>query len=182
SHPLDKAIHHPLLPRLVELDGELVAVDGGDVAVAEFLVEDAVADRELGDGAGGFGDELAFDGARKARARLAARACVHAPSLAPTRGRGPCRVVHRSIAIGITLAVVIETAMAEPAPRLRALPAGRAVARAEMGHLVEARAAGIAVSGKATFGFRHLHVRLRQFVEEARGDIRRPQPMHAPVG
>ena len=38
-----------------------------DVAVAEFLVKDALADREVGDGAGGFGDELAFDGERKAR-------------------------------------------------------------------------------------------------------------------
>src|SRR5262249_39848100 len=84
SHPLHETIDHPLLPRLVELDGELVAVDGGDVAVAEFLVEDAVADREVGDGAGGFGDELAFDGERKARARLAA----HAPCLPLTGGRG----------------------------------------------------------------------------------------------
>jgi len=99
SHPLDKTIHHALLARLVELDGELVAVDGGDVAVAEFLVKDAIADRELGDGAGGFGDELAFDGERKARARLAADASVRASSLAPTRGRGACRVVRRSIAI-----------------------------------------------------------------------------------
>jgi drug/metabolite transporter (DMT)-like permease len=88
SHPLHEAIHHPLLARLVELDGELVAVDGGNVAVAEFLVEDAVADREVGDGAGGFGDELAFDGERKAWARLAADAPVHAPCLAPTRRRG----------------------------------------------------------------------------------------------
>ena len=45
SRPLHETIHHALLPRLVELDGELVAVDGGDVAVAEFLVEDAVAYR-----------------------------------------------------------------------------------------------------------------------------------------
>jgi hypothetical protein len=58
SRPLDETIHHALLARLVELDGELVAVDGGDVAVAEFLVEDAVAEREGGDGTGGFGDEL----------------------------------------------------------------------------------------------------------------------------
>jgi hypothetical protein len=35
SHPLHKTIHHPLLAGLVEGDGELVAVDGGDVAVAE---------------------------------------------------------------------------------------------------------------------------------------------------
>src|SRR5262249_44935117 len=87
SHPLHKTIHHPLLARLVELDGELVAIDGGDVAVAEFLVEDAVADREVGNGAGGFGDELAFGGERKARPRLAAAACARASCLTPT-GRG----------------------------------------------------------------------------------------------
>src|ERR1700750_1492543 len=62
SHPLHKTIHHPLFAGLVEADGELVAVDGGDVAVAEFQVEDAVADAEGGRGAGGFPDECAFDG------------------------------------------------------------------------------------------------------------------------
>src|SRR5579885_1629728 len=62
SHPLHKTIHHPLLPRLVEADGQLVAVDGGDVAVAELEVEDAVADRIGRGGAGRFGDQLAFDG------------------------------------------------------------------------------------------------------------------------
>ena len=36
SHPLHKTIHHAFFPRLVEADGQLVAVDGGDVAVAEF--------------------------------------------------------------------------------------------------------------------------------------------------
>ena len=40
-HPLHEAINHLLLPRLVERDGELVAVDPHDVAVAEFLVKDA---------------------------------------------------------------------------------------------------------------------------------------------
>ena len=39
-------IHHPLFARLVEADGELVAVHGGHVAVAEFLVKHALADRE----------------------------------------------------------------------------------------------------------------------------------------
>lgn len=66
SHPLHETIHHALLPRLVEVDGQLVAVDGGDVAVAEFLVEDAVAEGEGGGGAGGFGDEFALDGEREA--------------------------------------------------------------------------------------------------------------------
>ncbi len=66
SHPLHETIHHALLARPVELDRQLVAVDGGDVAVAEFLVEDAVAPREGRGGAGGFGDEFAFDGERQA--------------------------------------------------------------------------------------------------------------------
>ncbi len=56
---------------MVEGDGELVAVDCGDVAVAEFLMEDAVAEAEGGDGAGRLGDELALDGERHA-ARAAA--------------------------------------------------------------------------------------------------------------
>jgi hypothetical protein len=38
SHPLHKTIHRALLSRLVEADGQLVAVDGGDVAVAELEV------------------------------------------------------------------------------------------------------------------------------------------------
>ena len=66
SHPLHKTIHHALLAGLVELNRQLVAVDGGDVAVAEFLVEDAVAEGEGGDGAGRFGDQLALDGERQA--------------------------------------------------------------------------------------------------------------------
>ena len=51
-----------LRPGLVEVDGQLVAVDGGDVAVAEFLVEDALAglvDRRAADDA--LGDQLALD-------------------------------------------------------------------------------------------------------------------------
>ena len=80
-------------PALSKLNGELVAVDVDDVAVAEFLVEHAVADREGGDGAGGFGDQLAFDGERAAaaRRRRGRRACrpSHAPSLAlPRKPRG----------------------------------------------------------------------------------------------
>src|SRR5262245_17558174 len=51
-----------------------------------------------------------------------------------------------------------------------------------MGHLIEARGAGVAVAGKAALALRHLDVRLRQLVEEARRDVRRPQPVHAPVG
>ena len=66
SHPLDECIHHALLAGLVELNRQLVAVDGDDVAVAEFLVEHAVAESEGGDGAGRFGDQFALDGERQA--------------------------------------------------------------------------------------------------------------------
>src|SRR4029077_5296081 len=45
SHPLHEAIHPLLFARSIERDGELVALDLYDVAVAEFLVEHAVADR-----------------------------------------------------------------------------------------------------------------------------------------
>ena len=58
---LHKTIHHPLFPRLVEGDGELVAGHRDHVAVAEFLVKHALADGEEGRGAGGFGDQLALD-------------------------------------------------------------------------------------------------------------------------
>ena len=91
SHPLHKTIHHAFLAGLVEGDGELVAVDADDVAVAEFLVEHAVADREGGDGAGGFGDQLAFDGERAAAAGGVAGVEPNAPppSLAlPRKGGG----------------------------------------------------------------------------------------------
>jgi hypothetical protein len=40
SHPLDEAVHHALFAGLVEPDGQLVAVDGDDVA--EYLVAHAV--------------------------------------------------------------------------------------------------------------------------------------------
>ena len=46
SQPVHKTINHALFARLVEGDGELVAVHGHHVAVAEFLVKHALADRE----------------------------------------------------------------------------------------------------------------------------------------
>src|SRR5579864_6620973 len=67
SHPRHETIHHLLLAGAVEGDGELVAFDMDDVAVAEFLVEHAVADREGRDGAGRFRHELALDGEARAR-------------------------------------------------------------------------------------------------------------------
>ena len=43
SHPFHETIHHALFAGRVELHRQLIAVDRGDVAVAEFLMEDAVA-------------------------------------------------------------------------------------------------------------------------------------------
>src|SRR5208337_4226868 len=66
SCPLHEIIDNALLARPVEHDGELVAVDGRDVAVSKFLVKHAVADSVVRDRAGGLGNQLAFDGARRA--------------------------------------------------------------------------------------------------------------------
>src|SRR5258708_26949187 len=73
SHPFHEAIHHALLAGLVEQDGELVAVHRGDVAVAEFEMEYAVADGKVGTRAGRAGHQLAFDGERGARPHRAFR-------------------------------------------------------------------------------------------------------------
>ena len=66
SHPRHETIHYALLASLVELDRELVAVDDGDIAVAELLVKHAVTDGERGDGAGRLGDQLALNSERRA--------------------------------------------------------------------------------------------------------------------
>src|ERR1700683_5848451 len=62
SHPLHKTVDHLFLAGLFERDGELVAVDLHHLAVAEFLVKHAIAERELRNGAGGFRDPCAFEG------------------------------------------------------------------------------------------------------------------------
>src|SRR6266849_4242030 len=88
SHPLHVFVEHPLLAGLVEVHDQLVAVDGGDVAVAEFLVEDAVADREGGDRAGRLGDQLAFDHERNAAGTTLVATPLPVPP--PQGGREPC--------------------------------------------------------------------------------------------
>jgi hypothetical protein len=176
SHPLHKTIHHALLAGAVELDRQLVAVDGGDVAVAEFLMKHAVAEREGGDGAGGFGDQFAFDGERQAAGAVA---FVAGP---PRRRRGA--LVE---AVAIVLRVVARAAFGKAAAaaalfRLGALPARRVVAGAEGGGGVEARGAIAAHAAEAGLRLRHFDMGFRQFVEEARRNIGLPQPVHAPVG
>src|SRR5215217_3998320 len=59
-HRLDETVQHHLPPRLVESDGELVAIDCGDGPGAEFRVEHPPVDRKTG-AAGRLRDELAFD-------------------------------------------------------------------------------------------------------------------------
>src|SRR4051812_28053272 len=47
SAQCDEAVHHPLAARCLEIDLQLVALDLGDLAIAELLVEYALADRKV---------------------------------------------------------------------------------------------------------------------------------------
>src|SRR5262245_14095395 len=70
SNALDEGVDHLLLPRLVEIDGELVAVDMRHAAIAEFLVEHAHADLEPHTFRGARRDQRAVDGDRLAAGGL----------------------------------------------------------------------------------------------------------------
>src|ERR1700730_10329518 len=83
--PLHETIDHLFLAGLLEGDGELVAVDLHHMAVAEFLVEHAVIEREFRNRAGRFRDQFAFDGHWRA---LAARQARRVPG--PSGFLGPC--------------------------------------------------------------------------------------------
>ena len=65
SHPLHKTIHHPLFAGLVEADGQLVAVHGGDVAVAEFLGRNTRSPTAKADGVPGRPVRLRWSKARR---------------------------------------------------------------------------------------------------------------------
>ncbi len=56
-----KTIDDLLLTGFFERDGEFVAIDPGDMAVTELLMEDAVAQGEFRVGAGRLGNQFAFD-------------------------------------------------------------------------------------------------------------------------
>src|SRR5262245_54383645 len=96
----------------------------------------AVSHGKIRDRPGRPGDQLALDGEGKAAART--------PGIAPRPGlpgrRGPrggaAEIVDQILIIRIIARVLLEAA-AVLALALRALPARRAVARAEMRHLVE---------------------------------------------
>ena len=119
---------------MVELHDQLVAIDRGDVADAEFLMKHPIPDGVVGHRPGGSRNELAFQGERHTR-------------LAPRRFRTPafhlrCPSRIRRSAIRCLLVrrmdrtIFLEAAAVLLAPC--ALPAGRGVAGAEMRHLVEA--------------------------------------------
>src|SRR5688572_4533668 len=65
ARPIDEAVEHALLARLVEVDGELVAVDAHDAAIAEFLMKHAIARGEACRGFRIARHELALDDARR---------------------------------------------------------------------------------------------------------------------
>ena len=76
SNRFNKRVQDFLAACFLEVDGELVAVNDGDRAIAEFLVEYPFAERILALAANdAFGHQLAFDGERLAagRRRLGAR-------------------------------------------------------------------------------------------------------------
>ena len=102
--------------------------------------------------AGGSGDQLAFDGDGGAAgaSAVAARARPSFPLRRDEVARAACR--NRSASSSEYLPADRPSNPPPPGVALRALPAGRAVARAEMRHLVEARGAGVAVPPKPPFG------------------------------
>src|SRR5207302_5580114 len=128
--------------------------DRRHLAVAEFLVKDAVASSEGRDRAGGFRHQLALDGDG-----AAAQGAAPAATALRMRGR-----------------VFVEAAP-PPTAALGTLPAGGGVIRAERGRIVEAR--GAVAAHPAALRFGHLDMRLRQLVEEARRPGGRPRAADA---
>src|SRR5215813_2359644 len=63
---LDETVHHPLAPGLFKVDRELVAVDIGDAAVAELLMENALPRRVAGGRRRRCGHEFAVERERRA--------------------------------------------------------------------------------------------------------------------
>src|SRR5262249_22327429 len=180
DHPLHKTIHHALLAGAVELNGQLVAVDRRDVAVAEFLMEDSVAERKRRHRAGRFGDQFAFDGEWHAFAFLLCSAAQR--RIAPQRGE----VMQFLVLIHVVARIVLGKAAGAALRifrRLRALPAGRAVIGAERGGGVEPRRSVAAMAGEPAeaamppLRLGHLHIALRPLVEKARRYNGLPQPL-----
>src|SRR5262249_36080753 len=169
---LDKAVDHALFAGLVESDGELIAIHHYDIAVTEFLVEDALAHRERRNRAGGFRHKLALDCERGAALAF----CGAASGLSARGSIRIARIVIKNAVRNIPrLAVVIEATAALAG--LCALPTGCRVTGTEGVHLIEARSsiARHPEPAGASRGLFHLHMHFRQFIEEARGDCRSPK-------
>src|SRR5688500_8629275 len=78
SDRLDETVHDLLAAGLAEIDGELVAVDLGDAAIAKFLVKNAHAHGEAGAFRRARRHQGALDGQRLARAWAGAGAVASA--------------------------------------------------------------------------------------------------------
>lgn len=83
STGLEEAVENHFPAGLVEVNGELVAVDAGHGAGSELGVEDSLAVLEGGGRARGFGDQLALDLPRTARAATPALSPVQSPPNPP---------------------------------------------------------------------------------------------------
>src|SRR5690606_11048706 len=118
---IDEAVDHPLAARLVEVDRQLVAINLGNVAIAELLVKDALALLERRGLTSRGGDQLTLD-----HQRSALRLVPLAPALlrALPAGRlvigleAPAGVVEAAASIRIGEAVEAGVGPAEPARRL----------------------------------------------------------------
>src|SRR5687767_6995391 len=103
--PRHKAVQHPLLAGLVEVDGELVALHGDDLPVAELLVEHPLAARVAAAPACRGGDQLRLDGLRTGGAPAVVAAPLLLGALPAGRGiaavePGP-RLLEAAAAVGI---------------------------------------------------------------------------------
>src|SRR5215210_883304 len=74
----DEAVEHLLAARMLEVDFELVALDGGDGAVAELAVEHALSEAQIVAAlvAEADGRCAGFDDALRLAAVIAARSCA----------------------------------------------------------------------------------------------------------
>src|SRR5262245_9420070 len=131
------------------------------MAVAEFLVEDAVVEGKFRHGAGGFSHQLALD--RHRGALLAGKAAELVAC-----GVGELLLFEAALCLSCALAPS-SLGLAVAAAGLRALPARRRIARPKGFHVVEARGAvaACAAPGTAALGFGDLDAPRRQLIEEA---------------
>ena len=61
SGPRDKIVEHHFSARFVEIDGQFIAIDGNDAAIAEFYMENPVSGAKSTAGPAGTGQHFALD-------------------------------------------------------------------------------------------------------------------------